>query len=1376
MKTMISQGTRLRFAAVAIVTVACVAGFVTHSAYANSAVGQPSVVFSNIGEVLDGDYAFISDVGLVNDDRTESCKAISTGTAPWDDNSTNPGCDSTSVDNVVRSFDIVNYTTYFKSSVYNDAPCVAYKTGTLHFEFVLEGSKSQVQFETGSMGWLAAKKNATYELSEKTVNGTTYQVLSGSYLWEPNEDNPSAIGNSYQELNVAIRVLAMTNGQRVQPIFTFWLEGNNVAENGLARDSAACEQHGVVEPKTVETPAITVTTAPRFNVQLKTCDTRAQYIDAFDFSTGNEKALSKNAGSLYGRADVLGIALQVVGKAPEYGLRGCELPNGDSITFDVDLSSVYREEDGTEHGATTEFAPKVWSLDANVKSNSQQDGREIAGTYKFAVGGAPSNQGVDYASCMNGGMWSGDQNGSKVSITVSGYDFSTSQLPPYGDAGVNASICTYYNPMSVANYWEVQTACFSAGELWVVQPFYNEAGEYVVDKYGTGGFTFTASAVNLRATGESGQALDRVGDNTNQANVTDDFLARSMPLEKPGSIDQGITYQQYGKIEYGTSLTDGCFENGKDWIAAGGSLNIQELLKHNTAEGRYTAVAYDDLMKFDDAFFEIESVSEGSSAGLENMERKFLYGAKPDKTGWDHKGLGPAEEGYDEEMVNATADNLVFFGTLDELRAQGYVCCAVLWEARGIASPQSTNCYIGIQGHVAQTAQADAVYMVTHSAKAWSKGDVTEIAARELNLDAQALTDDDYKAYAQSSVFPTRENAASSLTYANYPDSFWTNDAAHNNGLKNYMKAVYDASGYVDGSAGVSNGDSCLVVAYFTTIAKTVEQRTAAGATKLSYDLDANQRIADYALSAQINRNAGESTTADTSFSTKVNIEDTLAAGLSYVPGSAVLGGTYSQTGEGKRGDVEGGVAFEPSVAKNDDGTTTLSWVIDDVRVGSEETTLVPVVHYSCSIGTPGIEDTDARNNDQLLNSAKVWGSAEQRHDFTAAAGNMAEISIQVSKNNAVSLVKVAETPLVEAGSDMSFVLNVGNNAANPLDIVAVDNLPYNGDPRTTSVHGDVSVKRIEVLNGAQFSDVTLYCTENEGLRDMPSLSLDTTAFQACDWFKLNVGSDGIVDMPGSAKPVSIAAVGTIPANSTLKVRVTMGAPNSQPGDHVVNHLTRGDLESDASVSMVSRSLEGVVWCDANEDGVRQTDEAKINGVAAHLLVLKAGGDASNIDDYEPYTVDGSPAIAESGRQLNVATDERTDYSDGRYKFTGLPAGTFAVLFDDGTFSLFGYTASPVDEGSDDTLDSDAAALYSGVSPYALVRASIVGIDMPRAEDMATVQFNSPYHDFGVYLGASVPDTGMNSFAVAVVAVVAIGLGLAFAVARGLVVLGGGAR
>ena len=48
-------------------------------------------------------------------------------------------------------------------------------------------------------------------------------------------------------------------------------------------------------------------------------------------------------------------------------------------------------------------------------------------------------------------------------------------------------------------------ACFSAGELWVVQPFFTKDGKYIVDTYGTGTFNLTVTDDDLKITTVSGQ-------------------------------------------------------------------------------------------------------------------------------------------------------------------------------------------------------------------------------------------------------------------------------------------------------------------------------------------------------------------------------------------------------------------------------------------------------------------------------------------------------------------------------------------------------------------------------------------------------------------------------------------------------------------------------------------------------------------------------------------------------------------------------------------------------------------------------------------------------------------------------------------------------
>ena len=1121
-------------------------------------------------EHLDGDYAYISAAGMVTDSGSSTGTSIRTGTAPWDaaEEADEDGNDATELDAKVRSFDQVTYTTYFQTKVRDDAPDTYYRTGTLHFEFVLPGNSSEIQFDTDAMGWLSAKNEVQYTITADEFEGKPCQVLRGSYLLEPNEQHENAIGESYQELSIIIRVLAMRNKEIVQPLFTYWLDHCQVPENGIVTGSqTVCPEHRELEYKTIIPPEVTVTAAPRYNIQIKSCDERAQYVDSFSFDSGNDYAMNKDAGTTYGRIHVLGITVQMVGKTAEHGLRGCELPDGSDLTFQIDLSSKFLGTNGTEYDVTATYAPLVWSMEGNDKNDrtqQQYDERLITGTYKFASGGAPFNKdNYDYYTCADGGVWTGTQTGNTVSVRVENYTIDLNKLP-YTDSNKNQNNYDYYDPNSIKNYWDVQTACFSAGELWVIQPFYDKTGNYVVDKYGTGTFNLTVQDSDLQVIGQSAQ-----NNSVTQMKQDDDSRTLSMALEKPGTIDHSVNYQKYGVVAYGSSLTDGCYEDGKDWILAGGSLNIQEMLKHNSAEGMNTGTAYDDLVKFDDAFFVLEGIQTGSSAGLSNMKEQFLYGAKPDKKGWNHNGLEPQEDGYDTEMMETTADGLIFFSSLEELKNEGYVCVAVLWEARGLASSQSTNRYFALQGHVADTAQDGAVYMVTHSAQAWNRNDVQQEAAEYLNKDSMSLSDEDYIMYMQE-VFPSRDSDEP-LSYENdYPTAFWVNNSQSRDGLRTYQKAEYGPEGYLGGSAGVSYGDSCLVVLFTTKITKDIAQTNANGLEKIAYDIDTGQRIADYRLNLSAKRTAGESITEGASITTDLYVEDTLPVGLTYIEGSAYWGGTYKESEDGLQGTVSDGIAMEPEIKKNDDGTTTLLWTLKDVEVTEEKTTIFAPVYYSCLIGTPDNVTTDVKNNDQLLNRALVWGSKEQKREFNSTNENLAELSIQVTKNNAISISKLTKTPLVEVGEPMQFTLNVGNNGANDMDMIALDGFPYNGDGRGSSFSGECQVTELIIKNLDLLKFIELYYSNSEEDRGKISPNYAKTGFESEKWIKLSVDSTtGKANLPENFAPVAIAAVGKLPVRATLKIDLTMLLPDGKAGDRVVNSLSCENLKTEAGSSII---------------------------------------------------------------------------------------------------------------------------------------------------------------------------------------------------------------
>ena len=1288
-----------------------------------------------IGDRLNGDNAYISDAYLVKDETTESKLAIRTGTAPWDDDNS-AGNDSGPLNNTVRSFDVVTYTVAFKTQVRDGGPYTAYKTGTVYYEFVVEGTGDVVRFETESMGWMTAKTEGKFETTEEIHDGKTYQVLRGSFLAEPGDGNPAAIGNSYQELNIALRVLAMTQDDTVKPQFTFWLEGNDVPkpEEGLVTGSShSCAEHEEEEYKTITAPDVNVTSAPRFNVQLKGGLDSLSYVDTFDFSTGNDSAANKDIGTKEGRVSGYGITLQIQGKSPQHGLRGCELPDGSDITLDLDLSSIYRTDTGEEKELFDAYPLLLWSIEGHSREETQADGRVINGLYKHLPGLAPDNKNANYNSCYNGGTWKATQIDCKISITVSGYEVNTDYFP-HANTGTSPTDISYYNPDKISHYWEIQNACFSAGEIWLVQPFYDEQGGYVAEKEGDGTFSTTVRDVNLKVTGESGTALNEVDDNSNQMTTEDDLSVVTVFLSRSGTISANIAYLKYGESSAYelTSLTENCIGNGKDWVLSEGKLAICAGFSHANAEGVSTGVAYDTLIKFDDTFFQPDGTYQETDFYYPTGKVTALFGAKTDKTGWNHSGKSPHEAGYDTEMMEATTDDLIFFSSLDDLKDAGYTCVAVLVECRGIYSTQRTGHSLIVNGTVNPEAQSGSVYMCTFASKGWNKSDVQEATAKYLNKDASTLTDEDYNTYVKSNAFPSRAGETIPLSYEKaYPSSFWTYDYENVDGLRTYKKAIYDENGFVDATSGRLYGDSCLVVDYSTQITKSPNQPgTDEGGKKLTYDMDTSQREVDYVLNPTAIRSQGESTTEGTSTTTTVYIEDTLPVGLEYILNSAYYGGTYKSNGGGKAGTVTGGTKLLPEIKNNDDGTTTLLFTLENVTITADEVTQLEPIYYSCTIGTPGNEETDVVNQQQLLNSVKIWSDDEQIRDFVATNGNYAEKSIIISKNRAVSFSKTSDQKIVDVGEEMGFTIHHGSNSNNSMDVVDIDFLPHNEDGRGTQITGQVVVSELTVQSKELISGFKLYYTTDTAKRNTTAADYQAADFtDANGWTEMEIDPDtGAVELPDKTYViVAVAAVGKLTPNSTLKMHITFEVPDGKPGEFLVNSFGSGDMESNARTYIVNRLLEGVVWLDADKDGLRDSGETLMNGVKVTLM--QKGGDGT----YQPYLLDGKAVSVETGKQIDVLTGEISDNTrgTGAYGFHHLPQGDFAVKFEDGqNVKLGDYIATQANAGTNDTIDSDAIAHEQDGK---LVSASIEGIEMPAAKEITVQTYESRYHDLGLY-------------------------------------------
>ena len=157
-----------------------------------------------------------------------------------------------------------------------------------------------------------------------------------------------------------------------------------------------------------------------------------------------------------------------------------------------------------------------------------------------------------------------------------------------------------------------------------------------------------------------------------------------------------------------------------------------------------------------------------------------------------------------------------------------------------------------------------------------------------------------------------------------------------------------------------------------------------------------------------------------------------------------------------------------------------------------------------------------------------------------------------------------------------------------------------------------------------------------------------------------------------------------------------------------------------------SFTLKSITF-DLADGTTREFDFTKEGSYSSYLSLyqvssVRYGGDPADEADYLPYCYPGTSTqiSINTGKQISVlATDASAAvaYEQGRYRFTDLPAGTFAVKFEDGTQTISDYIASPANCGSDDTQDSDGIATYSSDRSQ-LKKTVILGIEMPAVEDM----------------------------------------------------------
>ncbi len=292
-------------------------------------------------------YVFVSEKVEQGYIDALSIKEIIDGTAPFD-SSDAPGYDSRDNNQIVRSYDTIQYNLEATFGARQEA--VTAETVNMFFELTLRKSAAAARFDTSKMRWLGENYSVEYlnangdavmimahngkyyqpitkngevvrdqhgfaqaDLSREVslnaaLNGSTekensYKVASGGVAMQRlvgwtklHAKEGESILSGTQSFTAAIAVRNADNGEVFAPAFRMWLEGNeeNYGPEDKSDDKllpAQPDSDNIVDIGKEENAKyqVTVSAGTNFNLQLKK-NTDMSYKNWFDFSTGKEVA------------------------------------------------------------------------------------------------------------------------------------------------------------------------------------------------------------------------------------------------------------------------------------------------------------------------------------------------------------------------------------------------------------------------------------------------------------------------------------------------------------------------------------------------------------------------------------------------------------------------------------------------------------------------------------------------------------------------------------------------------------------------------------------------------------------------------------------------------------------------------------------------------------------------------------------------------------------------------------------------------------------------------------------------------------------------------------------------------------------------------
>ena len=1149
-----------------------------------------------IHDMLDTDTAYVSKLKLT--DRV-------TGTAPFD-NDNERGDDKDASNDIVRSFDNVIYD--YDYTVTPDSTMDYYKRTRVGFHFELPYPADKVTFDTDQMGWVDQTPGYQPKLTTETINGVKTQVYTCYRLLEPTSNSPT-VNPGTSAIQLAVKVKAAPHGYKFRPTVQAWTawNKNNPTDTGTHKAMS-------------DTPKdVTVSAKLNLNISLQYQITGG---GTYDFNTGDATAPNKGKGKIQGRQLHVLVRTAMRWKDRSKGLKGIEVPTG-SIGYKLNVSSVFQDDDDkhAKHAGEKQWQPILWDRihqTTTYKWNGKSTHNRKSDSFDHN-GSFPSSITVDKESVNDGTTVYDDgtitDKGTTVNVSFTGYDTLNY---PCANAGQYTSFGKCSTAYMDGSLTQQQVAALHVDEFTFILPTATTDGKTAAQYYGkdqTGNVTITDTA--LSATSVSGMTLDTSDTNTNQSVADDDLASGNWTVRLPGAFIQSMYYTNASTRTVGRcdNATTGRWQDaerykGSDRVLENtkfGIVTAAENKLNSTGNGRVLGV---HLVKWDPDILTPLSASDNPDQPYTVHDSYGTWGAR---FWWSdtrtNDGMEPVIWGVlpngvnfstDTAQAKADYDDFDWYPTYAQAAKHGKVLAAQIIDTRvwdtantsydsrisvGATLPMQVNDKTA--GRTAQT---------TGQVDYWTRNDL----AKKANLD---IEDDltTWTAYARSI---TGDDYTSLVKQLGKP-------SLHYDG-KTYLKATFSDDGvYQGGDTGGNNkGDTLYVVGERPAIGiHTSQKDTANTVSKTIYDLDKEQRHADWVINATAK--TGDSSTGG-DYLTDYHIKVTLPKGLTYTDGSSTVGGEYKDTDSGQtQGVVTGGTPVTPTVTPNKDGTTTLEYTVNGVKADGTDT----LVRFSTTIGEPSDPETDAKNNQQYTVNTEIR-SKRWMGTPSAAYGQTAAYTIRVSRTHASSLATRAKTLLNETQSNLGFVNMLGNFSrdAKPAPY-AVDIMPYKGLGQS-DYHGEYTLTGLSVKAGAgaSMSGVKVYFTTDPKWRNVDATKITREQVEQWTEAKVDATTGKVVIPDGCDQPVAWAFTSpSLPANARYDFTLGIKPTNNSAGDVYMNRWADGDNKVDALTQIVERKVNGVAWFDVNHDGIRQDSDRLLSDVTVTLLDKK-GKTVTSVD------------------------------------------------------------------------------------------------------------------------------------------------------------------